>query len=134
MTKYLADSWYFIALLDRFDNHRRSAMRLAERVRPPMIVTHYGVIHEVLAFFSAQGAFARAKAVEWARRTMRDASPVPIDDRLMRSALDLYAARPDKEYSLVDCISMVLMKSLGVEHVVTNDHHFAQEGFVVISE
>ena len=45
-----------------------------------------------------------------------------------------YAARPDKEYSLVDCMSMVVMKARNIDHVLTNDRHFSQEGFVVVSE
>ena len=53
---------------------------------------------------------------------------------LFDAALDLYARRPDKEYSLVDCASMVLMKRLEIDHVLTNDHHFRREGFVVVNE
>jgi predicted nucleic acid-binding protein len=53
---------------------------------------------------------------------------------LFDAALDLYARRLDKEYSLVDCASMVLMKRHGIHHVLTNDHHFRQEGFVVVNE
>ena len=49
-------------------------------------------------------------------------------------ALDLYSQRPDKEYSLVDCMSMVLMRERGITHVLTNDHHFRQEGFTVVNE
>ena len=48
-------------------------------------------------------------------------------------ALDLYEARPDKEYSLVDCMSMVVMRERGITHVLTNDHHFRQEGFTVVN-
>jgi uncharacterized protein len=41
----------------------------------------------------------------------------------------LYAARPDKGYSLVDCISMQTMRKEGLTEVLTNDRHFEQEGF-----
>ena len=46
--------------------------------------------------------------------------------------LDLYAKRSDKEYSLVDCISMTAMRDNGITDILTNDHHFAQEGFHVL--
>ena len=53
---------------------------------------------------------------------------------LFERALDLYENRPDKEYSLVDCMSMVVMRERGIEHVLTNDRHFSQERFTVLSD
>jgi predicted nucleic acid-binding protein len=41
----------------------------------------------------------------------------------------LYQARPDKGYSLTDCISMELMRRHGLGEVVSNDDHFTQEGY-----
>jgi predicted nucleic acid-binding protein len=48
------------------------------------------------------------------------------------AALILYEARLDKDYSLVDCRSMVAMRTLGIAEVLTNDHHFNQEGFTIL--
>jgi predicted nucleic acid-binding protein len=44
--------------------------------------------------------------------------------------LELYKNRPDKGYSLVDCVSFVAMRRHGITDALTNDHHFEQEGFV----
>ena len=41
----------------------------------------------------------------------------------------MYKARPDKGYSLTDCISMNTMRAEGMAEVLTNDVHFRQEGF-----
>jgi predicted nucleic acid-binding protein len=41
----------------------------------------------------------------------------------------LYVARPDKGYSMTDCISMAAMRREGIVHALTNDAHFEQEGF-----
>ncbi len=46
--------------------------------------------------------------------------------------MQLYEQRPDKKYSLTDCISMNAMKRKSVNKILTNDHHFEQEGFVVL--
>jgi uncharacterized protein len=43
--------------------------------------------------------------------------------------LDLYAQRPDKRYSLTDCVSMQTMRREGLTEALTNDRHFEQEGF-----
>jgi predicted nucleic acid-binding protein len=48
------------------------------------------------------------------------------------AALALYEARPDKGYSLTDCRSMLAMQGQSITDVLTNDHHFTQEGFTIL--
>jgi len=48
------------------------------------------------------------------------------------AGLELYKHRPDKEYSLTDCISMQMMRQLGITDVLTQDRHFTQEGFTIL--
>lgn len=48
---------------------------------------------------------------------------------LWRRGLGLYAARPDKAWSLTDCISFVVMTDRGLTEALTGDHHFEQAGF-----
>jgi predicted nucleic acid-binding protein len=38
-------------------------------------------------------------------------------------------ARPDKGYSLTDCVSMLVMRQEGITEILTHDIHFTQEGF-----
>ncbi|HVR38906.1 MAG TPA: PIN domain-containing protein [Thermoanaerobaculia bacterium] len=132
--EYFADTWYLVALHDRFDNHHLPARRLRARYGGGRLITHEMVLTEVLALFSRRGAAARAVAVTVVRELMREGEVVTPDRRLFLRAVDLYASRPDKEYSLVDCMSMVLMRERGIDHVLTNDHHFRQEGFTVLSD
>jgi predicted nucleic acid-binding protein len=49
-----------------------------------------------------------------------------------QAALALYEARPDKEYSLTDCRSMLALRAFGMTEVLTNDHHFTQEGLTIL--
>ena len=46
--------------------------------------------------------------------------------------LDFYVSRADKAYSLVDCISMDTIRQMGLTEVLTNDHDFTQEGFIIL--
>jgi predicted nucleic acid-binding protein len=39
-------------------------------------------------------------------------------------------ARVDKDWSLVDASSFVVMPMLGIVEALTTDHHFLQAGFV----
>ena len=98
------------------------------------IITHDAVLTEVLAFFSGSGSRGRTEAIAVIRGALEAFEVVHVGRELFSQSVDLYAARLDKEYSLVDCMSMVLMKERGITHVLTNDHHFRQEGFVVLSE
>ena len=51
---------------------------------------------------------------------------------LWRSGIELYEQRPDKNWSLTDCISFVVMERAGVSEALTGDHHFEQAGFVAL--
>ena len=48
------------------------------------------------------------------------------------AALELYRRRPDKGYSLVDCVSMNTMRRGGITDILTNDRHFTQESFRIL--
>jgi len=67
------------------------------------------------------------------RNAMRQWMVLPADRPLVLRALTLYGDRLDKAYSLVDCMSMVIMRERGITHAITNDHHFAQEGFTLLN-
>ena len=46
-----------------------------------------------------------------------------------KRALDQYERRPDKDWSLTDCLSFLLMEERGITEALTADHHFEQAGF-----
>src|SRR5437763_1283864 len=122
MPSYFVDSWFFIARLDRADSHHASARQLEVRLRfPQTIVTHDGVLTEVLSYFSGHGRNARLEASRVVRDIVHTMIAVPASRDLFIRGLSLYERRPDKEYSLVDCMSMTLMRERGITHVLTND-------------
>lgn len=43
--------------------------------------------------------------------------------------VELYRTRDDKEWSLTDCISFVVMRREGLTEALTGDRHFEQAGF-----
>jgi hypothetical protein len=47
-------------------------------------------------------------------------------------ALRLFTARSDKNWSLTDCLSFVVMERRGIREALTADSHFDQAGFRAI--
>lgn len=57
---------------------------------------------------------------------------IAAEQSLMDRGLQLYSARPDKDWSLTDCISYVVMQENGLTEALTGDYHFEQAGFVAV--
>ncbi len=57
---------------------------------------------------------------------------VPTTDQLWQEGIDLYQRSSDKEWSLTDCISFVVMQREGITEALTGDKHFEQAGFTAL--
>lgn len=54
---------------------------------------------------------------------------VHVTRDLLAQGWELFKERPDKEWSLTDCISFVVMERRRCRKAFTSDHHFVQAGF-----
>lgn len=131
MGSVFADTFYWIALLnpDDPDHNRVTAFDLSLE-RPPLVTTEE-VLTEFLTYFSGRGSLFRKKAaaVAYALKDDPDVRVLPQTSEGFSAGLRLYAERPDKAYSLTDCISIAIMKAEGMTESATGDRHFEQEGF-----
>ena len=57
---------------------------------------------------------------------------VPASRRLLERGWELYRRRPDKEWSLTDCVSFIVMKDGAMADALTGDQHFEQAGFLAL--
>jgi predicted nucleic acid-binding protein len=55
---------------------------------------------------------------------------VTLSQDLLQSGLSLYEQRSDKDWSLTDCISFVVMQREQIQEAFTSDKHFEQAGFI----
>jgi len=131
MTALFADTFYWIALVDLTDSAHQGALTISSERADSPIVTTDEVLAEYLTFFAMAPEQMRRKAVTNAQRILDDpgVQVVPQSRESFLSGMALYGARPDKGYSLTDCISMQTMRKKGLTEVLTNDRHFEQEGF-----
>jgi len=124
-----ADTFYFVAVLNPADQHHERACQL-QREGDFDLVTTRAVLLEVGDAFADPSTRGLAAELLQSIEKDRRVKIVSLDDALYRRGLDFYAKRPDKSWSLTDCISFVVMTERGLSDALTGDHHFAQAGFV----
>ena len=126
MSTVFADTFYWIALTTPLDSAHERAKKFTDD-----IVTTQEVLTEYLNFFSSGPEHLRRSATKGVQAILNDPTVriVPQSDASFHAGLDLFRARPDKGYSLTDCISMQVMRRERLTNALTNDRHFEQEGF-----
>lgn len=131
MNAVFADTFYWIAITNFQDLAHERARAFTLAATPAALCTTEEVLTEYLNYFAAWGSNFRRKASINVQNMLesRTVHVVPQSSASFSAGLNLYCARLDKEYSLTDCISMETMRQEGITDVLTNDAHFAQEGF-----
>ena len=104
----------------------------AARNQKRMVVTTNYVLAELVALLTSPLRFPRASIVAFMDdlKTSPYIEVVHVDAILDAEAWLLLKSRQDKDWSLVDCASFVLMSRRGIAEALTTDHHFEQAGFV----
>jgi uncharacterized protein len=131
MKPVFADTVYYLALTNPRDQYAGPATRFTSGFSGAFVTTAW-VLTEV-ANSLTRGA-DRALFLELYRDLAEDhrVTIVPPDQDLFEQAIEFYAQRPDKEWSLTDCISFIVMREYGLTDALTVDHHFEQAGFKVL--
>ena len=134
MRRFFADTFYLIALADHRDQWHARVVAFSRAHEGAQLFTVDEVLAEFLTFCSTAGAHIRVNAVRTVRQALDHPQwiVIPQSRASLLDALTLYESRPDKEYSLTDCVSMQAMRQHGLTDVLTNDHHFTQEGFHIL--
>lgn len=131
MKQVFADTSYWIALLNPRDELHQKAIAAAQGYEAERIVTSEMVLVELLNGFSDHGPRVR-EAVSRAVQTLRSNPGVwviPQTGDQFDRALTRYQSVVDKNWSLTDCASFLIMEAEGIEAALTHDRHFAQAGF-----
>jgi predicted nucleic acid-binding protein len=131
MRVVFADSFYYFALTNPNDRAHAGAVEFT-RIYSGRIVTTSWVVTEMADGWSRLNTRARFAPILTAMRSDRNLQIEPCREPLLQEGIDLYISRPDKEWSLTDCISFVVMSREGISEALTGDHHFEQAGFVAL--
>jgi predicted nucleic acid-binding protein len=128
MKPVFADTSYFVAFCGPSDTLHARAVEAGYAVLGGTITSEYVLVVTggLLSGISDRHAF-----VNLVRDLQSDPAVriIPASTALFRAGFELFANRPDKSWSLVDCISFVVMKKYAVKEALTGDHHFTQAGY-----
>jgi uncharacterized protein len=131
MKQVFADTSYWIALLNPRDELHQKATAAARDYPANRMVTSEMVLVELLNGFCEHGPRIReavSRAVQ-ALRTDTSIRVIPQTGEQFERALARYQSMADKNWSLTDCASFLIMEAEGIEAALTYDRHFAQAGF-----
>ena len=128
MKAVFADSSYFLALVSVRDEAHLQAVEFSKSTDLSILTTAW-VLLEVANGLAA--STRRQLAVELIESLLNDENVVviPPEQEFFSEVFRLYSERKDKDWSLTDCISFVVMKKRGLSEALTGDHHFEQAGF-----
>ncbi|HAS50744.1 MAG TPA: PIN domain-containing protein [Gammaproteobacteria bacterium] len=126
------DTGFAIALLAPRDQYHEIALRVATKIKQQRtkVITSNAVLLEIGAALSKYSYRAAAVRFIDALRADSNVEIVWLDDRLFNQAYQLFCERPDKEWSLTDCASFIIMKEQCIFQALATDDHFAQSGFL----
>ena len=128
MKAVFADTFYFLALLNRNDlSHRRAIA--ASQVGDQSYVTTEFVLLELADALSKPPLREDFKSICALIESTNSFQLIRANSELLHRGLTLFFDRPDKAWQLTDCISFVVMRDQGIKEALTGDRHFEQAGF-----
>jgi predicted nucleic acid-binding protein len=129
MKTVFADSYFYLAITNERDIDHHRAMEFAHSYRGRTLTTEW-VLIEVGDALAAPKTRAAFRPFLNQLTTNPLVTIIAANHRWFERGADLYDKRPDKTWSLTDCISFAVMQEYGVTEALTGDHHFEQAGFV----
>lgn len=131
MPEFFLDTGFAIALASRRDQHHQRALDLAHQIRADatQLVTTQAIVLEIGNSLSKQNYRPAAVQLITSLRMDPSVEILTIDDEFFDKSFTLFGNRDDKEWSLTDCMSFVVMETRGITDALTPDEHFNQAGF-----
>lgn len=130
--RYFVDTSFLIALADRSDEHHQEAV---QSYRGLVASRGYFVTTSAVLIEFGNG-LSKLPWREVAFRIITEILEnkevfyvVHVDKQTLSKGVGLYGSRKDKEWSLCDCISFVVMERRKLFNALAFDSHFTQAGY-----
>jgi uncharacterized protein len=128
MKAVFADTFYYLALLNPNDSAHKAAVNATRHLDSTSVTTGWVLLELANALCASRHRKMFAKFLDELRANPGVAI-YEAEKELFDLGVDLYRSREDKEWSLTDCISFVVMRREGLTEALTGDRHFEQAGF-----
>ncbi len=125
----LIDSSGFLCLYERKETFHKKAVEFYDsatlRLTTSYILAEYTALAQIRKI-------PREQIIVFSQNILHDEEIeiVWIDEELHIKAVELIKERRDKNYSLCDAVSFIIMRQRGIAESLTTDKHFEQEGFI----
>ncbi len=131
MKVVFADAFYFLARLNRRDEHHERVVEFSRGFRARLVTSDW-ILMEVADALAASACRRRVR--EFIHHLHQNAAceVIPASGELLNRALDMYHQHGDKEWTLTDCVSFVIMRERNLLEALTGDRHFGQAGFIAL--
>ena len=126
-----ADTYYFLALLNSREERHPQALEAARDTQLRIVTTEW-VLTEFGDAYSDPKDRGDFVAFYRALLNQPNIRIVHSDTALFNRGVELFERRVDKNWSLTDCLSFVVMKDEGITDALTGDKHFEQAGFTAL--
>ena len=131
MTPVFADTFYWLALVNPRDPAHARVVQFLTAYKGRVATTEYVLVETADALAKPQQRPLFLTLHQQLRANPR-VRIEPASPGLFDLALDLYARRPDKGWSLTHCTSFVVMEQDRLSDALTGDHHYTQAGYTAL--
>jgi len=131
MTIVFADTFFYIALTNPRDEYHSRAIDFTLSFDGEFVTTEWVLFEFANYMADAHNRALFLEIIDELRRDWR-VRIVPSSAEQFERGIALYRQRPDKDWSLTDCISFKVMEESSITEALTADQHFRQAGFLTI--
>lgn len=128
MNTVFADAFYFVARLNRRDQHHEQVVKFSRHFRARLLTSDWVLMEVADALANSEW---RGRVREFILHLRRNAGCeiIPATREGLDRALELYDQHADKGWTLTDCVSFAVMRERNITEALTGDRHFEQAGF-----
>ncbi len=132
-SRLFIDTSYVVGLYNQGDEAHKICVEAYEMSKKcKKFYTTDAVLLEIgNAFSSIQNRKDGARIIQEFRNTPK-IQIINLTDKYFEEAFKLYKKVTDKEWDLIDCFAIVVMKKYKIRKVLTVDHHFNQADFEIL--
>lgn len=128
------DTAAWLALINKSDTLHAEAKKIRNNLlnnNIRLVVTDYIIVEIANALSRVPLREAAIQLID-SIKLSKDIEVVQVDTEIYAKAWELYSGRVDKEWSLTDCTSFIVMARKKITEAFTSDRHFEQAGFKIL--